>query len=186
MTVNLCGWFCLGLGRLKGSFPLQLRAVYPCNCFWCGKSSEHLSGFTTGYRLFPPLQLFFLFLLFSILQKTWSVVGGRFFSILLLLFFPFLSFLIHPTPWLCTSAFCYKKKKKTNIIVFLNWLWISVCDFVDNSSSTGKYKRSKNEQQPSYWEITIDTFYWTHWIHFILYIYMKIQHVIGNLYLFNM
>lgn len=115
----------------------------------------------TGYRLFPPLQLCFLFLLFPILQKTWSVLGGRFFSLSLLLFFPFLSFLIHPTPWLCTSTFCYKKKikNKTNIIVFLNW--ISIRDFVDNSSSTGKCKRSKNEQQHSYWEITIDTFYWT-------------------------
>lgn len=114
----------------------------------------------TGYRLFPPLQLFFLFLLFPILQKSWGVVGGGFFSLSLLLFFPFLSFLIHPTPWLCTSTFCYKKQKM-NIIVFLNWLWISIHDFVDNSSSTGKCKRSKNEQQPSYWEITIDTFYWT-------------------------
>lgn len=139
----------------------------------------------TGYRLFPPLQLFFLFLLFPILQKTWSIVGGRFFSLSLLLFFPFLSFLIHPMPWLCTSTFCYKKQKqkqKKNIIVFLNWLWISIHDFVDNSSCTGKCKRSKSEQQPSYWEITIDTFYWT----YSLYIYVKIQHVIGNLYLFNM
>lgn len=70
-----CGWFCLGLGRLKGNFPSTAFDV---------AKVVTVSLVLTGYRLFPPLQLFFLFLLFPTLQKTWSVVvGGRFFSLLL-------------------------------------------------------------------------------------------------------